>query len=136
MADPYLPPTGVTPPYTGRTTTGDTVNPDTRAPGATSVRIEQKSGFGTGLMVALVFVVVAVMAYALYRPGDATPATTTNEGDVTIEQNATPAPAVPDANAGAVEPVTPPADPVTPPVADPAVPPTTNGTAPAAPANP
>jgi len=123
MADQYVPPTRVNPLYPGVTPTGDAINPDGRSDRInpdrpTNVRVEQSSGFGTGLMVAIVFVVVAGLAYAFYNPSSST----TNQGDLTIEQNAAPAPVIPDANPGVDAPLVPLADPAVPSVADPKVP--------------
>lgn len=117
------------------------------------------SGFGAGILVAAVFVVVAILAGAIYGYtqnygpiGGTAPAA---QPAVTIQNNAAPAapvaadpaptapapaPAVP-ATPPVADPVAPPAapvpaDPVTPPVGDPPATPPAGTTAPAAPANP
>jgi len=67
MADPYLPPQGTRPSTTTITTPHDTayVDPANRAP----VRTD-RSGVGVALLVALVFVVVAVLAAVFYNRAD------------------------------------------------------------------
>lgn len=147
MSDPYLPPN----PLSANPTTAPRLSP--RPPGddysRTNVRIEpgppvavrSDSGFGTGLMVALVFVVVALLAYALVgNREDAAPVSPelaiendgSPEADVTVPDAVAPDAVAPDAVApdatapDVVAPDTGTADPVTP----------APDAAPAAPANP
>lgn len=62
-------------------------------------QVQVSSGFGTGAMVAGVFVVVALLAFAFYSPGDA-PAPAS---EINIDNTAPAAPAVaPDAPAATV----------------------------------
>ena len=105
MSDPYLPPNPAAvqmpaaEPYRNRPR--DMPPPGTVKPAS--------SGFGTGMLVAMVFVVVAVLAAALYYPRDvANP----DSGPVVIENDNTtlvpaadataPAVATPDASAPAI----------------------------------
>lgn len=156
MADPYTPPRPGTP---DTVTPGLAGTPSGVAPGAprgeytrTNVNVESPAvksgnGFATGLMVALVFIVVAILAYSFLgnRDDDGTALETTP--DISIENNAAPAPAedavapdavAPDAatpDAAAPEAVAP--DTATPDATTPdPVAPAPDATAPAAPANP
>ncbi len=138
MSDPSIPSRPVAPGLVG--------TPSGVAPGAprsdysrTTVNVESPvsrpvksgNGFSTGLMVALAFVVVAILAYSVLGNRDSAVTTPDTVPAVSIENNAAPAPA-PDAVApDAVVP-----DAATPdaPAADPAAP--APDAAPAAPANP
>jgi hypothetical protein len=144
MADPYKPPrpvnideTAGAPGLPPRTPGDDYTRTSVRVDAAPSIPARSGSGFGTGLMVALVFVVVAVLAFALLGNGDDADVVPAATPDVTIQNSAPPAepaadPPAPDAvapdavapeavapDAGTAEPVAPAPD-----------------AAPAAPANP
>jgi hypothetical protein len=85
MADPYLPPQPV--PFGQERTPRDTVHIETTR--EIPVVVEKTNAFGTGMLVAAVFVVVAILAAALYQRSDTVvlqPAPAATE--------ATPAPAV------------------------------------------
>jgi hypothetical protein len=88
MADPYLPPQPV--PFGQERTPRDTVHIETtREIPVVPVVVEKTSAFGTGMLVAAVFVVVAILAAVLYQRSDTVvlqPAPAATE--------ATPAPAV------------------------------------------
>jgi hypothetical protein len=141
MADPYLPPQpGSYDPARAARDPAYT-DPNRPVPAANPPR----GGFSTGILVALVFVVVAVLAAAFFRPGtpdieatvpaadvapDAAPvdpnAATTGEATVQPEAD----PAIDPAADPATDPA---ADPALDPAADPAADPTTGTTEPATP---
>jgi hypothetical protein len=121
MADPYIPPRPGAP-ISGTEQSRTTVNIDT--PVGRSSR-DSGNGFGTGMLVAAVFVVVGILAFAFYGNSDSAVSAPATAPDVTIENNNAPA-------ATAPEPVAPDAAP-----AEPASPVPDAGTAqPVAPANP
>ncbi|MGE0282610.1 MAG: hypothetical protein AB7P20_18630 [Rhizobiaceae bacterium] len=96
--------------------------------------IVEKRGAGSGVIIAGIVVVLAVIAYFMFAPGAEAPA----PGDpaTTSEPAAPPAAPAPDATAPAA-PVTPPAsEPNAIAPAEPATPPATEAPAPAAPAQP
>ncbi|MES2664957.1 MAG: hypothetical protein V4712_02590 [Pseudomonadota bacterium] len=136
MSDQYAPQT----PPVHRPGMDPDRNLRTDPPGPPIQQVQVSSGFGTGAMVAGVFVVVGLLAFAFYSPGDAPAPATTPASEINIDNSAPAAPAVtPDAPAATVvEPAAPEAvapDAVAPDaVAPDAVAP--DATAPAAPAAP
>ena len=141
MSDQYTPP-GANP-YPART---DSYRPDVAvnvAPTTASPAAPSESGFGSGILVAVIFVVVAIIAAAVFSNRDVFGQSDAPAG-VSIENNVAPAStAAPDAATAnpeapaaaaapaAVEPAEP--APAAPAAADPATP---QPAAPAAPANP
>ncbi len=131
MADPYMPPKGG--PYTQDRNPRDPASVDPQRPIPVST---DRSGFGTGMLVAMVFVVVAILAALLYRPWDTGVQQPAPAAETAPVAPAAPAPDAPAAAGGAAtddatgdatvtpdaapaEPVTPPAEPVTPPATNP-----------------
>ena len=146
MSDPYIPPRPVAPGVAGTTTgiaSGTPGGEYTRTNvNVVSPAAKSGNGFATGLMVAMVFVVVAILAYSFLgnRDDDGTVLETTP--NVSIENNPAPA-AVPQAAAPvAVVPDTATPEPVAPDIATPdaatpdPVAPAPDAAAPVAPANP
>lgn len=149
MSDPYIPPRPGTPGTVAPGLAGPQVGASPGLPRGEYTRtnvnvgspaVKSGNGFATGLMVALVFVVVAILAYSFLGSREDDPAGLESTPSVSIENNAAPAAdaVVPDAiapDATAPEAVAP--DAATPDAAtpDPAVP-APDTTAPAAPANP
>jgi hypothetical protein len=132
MSDQYIPPTR--PAFTPGAV------PPAAEPYRSSVHVEVPqareagSGFGTGMLVAMVFVVVAILAAVVFGYNRSVLPVSDGVPAVTIENNAAPAPAAP---APMVADPVAPAAPAAPPVAEPATPAPDAGTAaPAAPANP
>lgn len=66
MADPYLPPQPA--PFGQERTPRDTVYTETTR--EIPVAVDKTSAFGTGMLVALVFVIVAILAAVLYQRSD------------------------------------------------------------------
>jgi hypothetical protein len=96
MSDPYktprsIDPTTSAPGVTPRVPGDDYSRTNVRIDSAPPIAVRSGSGFGTGLMVALVFVVVAVIAYALVGNRDDAGPVPPATSDVTIENNAAPA---------------------------------------------
>ena len=97
MADPYLPPQpgsydpGRNPrdpaqtsnPGQTRVTNNISSEPNRQIP----VSDDRRGGFSTGIMVALVFVVVAILAAVLYSGSDGTATNGTDGSTTTIENN-------------------------------------------------
>ncbi len=140
MSDQYTPPNppgyaGEKPRYTGRS----------ELPPRPVVQ-ETSAGFGTGMLVALVFVVLAILAVAVFGYNSTNLQPASNAPAVSIQNNAAPASGA-TADPAPANPAAPaPADTIAPSVADPAAPapdtgatapkPDTVAPAPPAPANP
>jgi hypothetical protein len=96
MSDPYkmprsIDPTTSAPGVPPRTPGDDYSRTNVRVDSAPSVPVRSGNGFATGLMVAMVFVVVAVLAYALVGNGDDAAVAPTATPNVAIQNNAAPA---------------------------------------------
>jgi hypothetical protein len=96
MSDPYKTPRSIDPTTSApgvppRTPGDDYSRTNVRVDSGSSVPARSGSGFATGLMVALVFVVVAVLAYALVGDGDDAAVAPPATPDVAIQNNAAPA---------------------------------------------
>lgn len=91
MADPYLPPNPA--PVGQDRTPRDTIYTEKTTTREVPASTDRTSAFGTGMLVALVFVIVAILAAVLYQ-----------RSDPVVQQ---PAPAAETAPAATVDPVAP-----------------------------
>lgn len=125
MADPYQPPQGG--PYTQDRTPRDpaVVHSEVNIPAAT----ERSGGFSTGMLVALVIVVVGLLAALLYRPSTAVVQQTAPAVETAPAAPAATA-VVPDAAPVAPDAAVTPDVPATDPAAPQAVPPAADGAGP------
>jgi len=140
MSDPYIPPRPGTAPLGSPlgTVPGTEHNRTTINQGGPQhpVAIPGRSGFGTGMLVAAVFVVVAIMAYAIFGNSDRSVPAPVTAPAATID-NSSPATTAPDAVTPAPDPAPLDATPDAPAVPEPAVPePAVPDPAVPAPANP